>query len=127
MTGPRSARSAGSSVGSIPSMVVKVQSAGQTLSRLLANWRCQRLRRFLCEASGAVAGGLGLDRLNLGLGVAGGRGVRAGRCAGGEYLVGEWRAPFAEGLLLGQPVGVAAEVALQVRPAPWRWVGSRWL
>jgi hypothetical protein len=50
MTGPRSARSAGLLVGSTPSMVVKVQSAGQTLSRLLANWRCQRLRRLLGEA-----------------------------------------------------------------------------
>ena len=46
MTGARSARSAGLLVGSTPSMVVKVQSAGQTLSRLLANWRCQRVRRL---------------------------------------------------------------------------------
>ena len=46
ITGPRSARSAGLLVGSTPSVVVKVQSAGQTLSRLFANCRCQRLRRL---------------------------------------------------------------------------------
>ena len=56
ITGPRSARSAGLLVGSTPSMVVKVQSAGQTLSRLLANWRCQRLRRLFGLACSSSVG-----------------------------------------------------------------------
>ena len=34
-----------------------------------------------------------------------------------EHAAGELQAAFAEGLLLGESVGVAAEVALQVRPA----------
>ena len=67
MTGPRSARSAGLLVGSTPSMVVKVQSAGQTLSRLLANWRCQRLRRLLRAGVLEQLPQLGLDRGDLGL------------------------------------------------------------
>ena len=44
MTGERSARSAGLLVGSTPASTVKVHSAGQTLGRLLANRRCQRVR-----------------------------------------------------------------------------------
>src|SRR3954447_15039422 len=51
MTGARSARSAGLLVGSTPSTVVKVHSAGHTLSRLLANRRCQRVGRLLGEAA----------------------------------------------------------------------------
>ena len=46
---------------------------------------------------------------------------------GGEHAAGELEAVLAEGLLLGQPVGVAAEVALEVRPAHLALVGSRWL
>jgi hypothetical protein len=33
---------------------------------------------------------------------------------GGEHAAGELKAALAEGLLLAQPVGVAAEVALEV-------------
>jgi len=51
MTGAWSARSAGLLVGSIPSISVKVQSAGQTLSRLFANRRCQRVRLLFGEAA----------------------------------------------------------------------------
>ena len=46
MTGPRTARSAGLLVGSTPCTLVKVQSAGQTLRRLLENRRCQRVCRL---------------------------------------------------------------------------------
>ena len=51
MTGARSARSAGLLVGSTPWTVTNVQSAGQTLSRLLANGRCQRVRLLFGLAS----------------------------------------------------------------------------
>ena len=40
-----------------------------------------------------------------------------------EHAGGELQAAFAEGLLLGESVGVAAEVALQVRPAHLPLVG----
>src|SRR3954451_19745450 len=42
---------------------------------------------------------------------------RPRRRPGCPHPAGEFQALFAEGLLLGQPVGVAAEVALQMRPA----------
>ena len=42
---------------------------------------------------------------------------------GGEHVAGELEAVLAEGLLLGEPVGVAAEVALEVRPAHLAPVG----
>ena len=42
---------------------------------------------------------------------------------GGEHAAGELEAVLAEGLLLGEPFGVAAEVALQVRPAHLALVG----
>ena len=42
---------------------------------------------------------------------------------GGEHLLGERDALLAEGLLLAQTVGVAAEVALEVRPAHLALVG----
>ena len=45
------ARSAGLFVGSVSGWVVKVQSAGQTLSRLFAKRRCQRVRRLFGLAS----------------------------------------------------------------------------
>ena len=123
MTGARSARSAGLLVGSTPSMVVKVQSAGQTLSRLLANWRCQRLRAFFGEAPLEQRAQLGLDRRDLGLeSVAVVMLVLVG-APGGEHAAGELEAVLAEGLLLAQAVGVAAEVALQVRPAHLALVG----
>ncbi len=47
--------------------VVKVQSAGQTLSRLFANRRCQRLRAFFGLASSSSCAEFGLDRRDLGL------------------------------------------------------------
>ena len=55
ITGPRSARSAGLLVGSTPATVTNVQSAGQTLSRLFANRRCQRVRLLFGEASWSSA------------------------------------------------------------------------
>jgi hypothetical protein len=41
----------------------------------------------------------------------------------GEHTAGELQALLAEGLLLGQPVGVAAEVALEMGPAHLALVG----
>src|SRR2546430_10488740 len=73
MTGPRSARSAGVLVGSTRSIVLKVQSAGQTLRRLLANWRCPpvgpvfwvgALGRLL--GFGWVLGGSGRESVRVG-------------------------------------------------------------
>jgi len=55
MTGARSARSAGLLVGSTPSVVVKVYSAGQTLSRLLAKRRRQRVRLLFGLAASSSA------------------------------------------------------------------------
>ena len=76
-------------VGSTPSMVVKVQSAGQTLRRLLANWRCQRLRRFLGGGAFEQRSEFGLDLCDLGLeSVAVVVLVLVG-APGGEHLVGE--------------------------------------
>ena len=40
-----------------------------------------------------------------------------------EHPAGELEAWLAEGLLLGQPIGVATEVALQMRPAHLTLVG----
>ena len=114
MTGLRSARSAGLLVGSTPSMVVKVQSAGQTLSRLLANWRCQRLRRLFGLASSSSRSQLGLDRGDLGLESVSVVVLVLVGAPGGEHLVGEREALFAEGLLLAQAVGVAAEITLEM-------------
>ena len=42
---------------------------------------------------------------------------------GGEHAAGEPEAPLAEGLLLGQPFAMAAEVAVDVRPAHLAPVG----
>ena len=80
MTGARSARSAGLLVGSTPSVVTKVQSAGQILSRLLANRRCQRVRlllRLACSSSAVARFGSARSRPGGGRG----RGARAGRRA----------------------------------------------
>ena len=114
MTGLRSARSAGLLVGSTPSMVVKVQSAGQTLSRLLANWRCQRVAPALWAGVFEQPPQLGLDRGDLGLEPVAVVVLVLVGAPGGEHLVGEREAVFAEGLLLAQAVGVAAEITLQV-------------
>ena len=94
--------------------VVKVQSAGQILRRLLANWRCQRVRLLFGLASSSsarssvwIGGDLGLELVAVVVLVLVG-------APGGEHLLGERDALLAEGLLLGEPVGVAAEVALEV-------------
>jgi len=100
-----SARSAGLLVGSMSSIVVKVQSAGQTLRRLLANRRCQRVRLLFGLAPSSSARSAGR------------------RAKAANHPAGELQAGLAEGLLLGHPVGVAAEVALQVRPAHLALVG----
>src|SRR5271165_6786251 len=42
---------------------------------------------------------------------------------GAEYEAGQFQASFAEGLLLGESLGVAAEVALEMRPADLSAVG----
>ena len=47
---------------------------------------------------------------------------------GGEHAAGELEALLAEGLLLGEPFGVAAEVALQMWTSTLgAGAGSRWL
>ena len=116
MTGARSDRSAGLFVGSTPSIMVKVQSAGQTFSRLFANRRCQRLRAFLGEASsssvvvrsGPARSRLGGDR---------GRDARAGRRARSQTRGRSAQGHAPRRFLRTQAVGVTTEIALKVRPA----------
>jgi len=55
MTAPRRPRSAWLLVGSTPSISLKVQSAGQSLSRFLAKVRRWRLRALLSAASSSSA------------------------------------------------------------------------
>ena len=117
MTGPRRARSAGLLVGSIPSIVVKVQSAGQTLSRLLANRRCQRVRLLFGLACFEQLAEFGLDRRDLGLEPGAVVVVVLVGAPRSEHAAGELEPVLAEGLLLGQAVRVAAKVAPDVRPA----------
>ena len=123
MTGARSARSAGLLVGSTPGRVMKVQSAGQTLSRLLANRRCQRVRRLLGDGVSSSA------RSSVWIGAISALELFAVvvlvlvGAPGGEHSAGELEALFAEGLLLGETVGVAAKVPLEVRPAHLALVG----
>ena len=112
MTGPRSARSAALLVGSTPSVVVNVQSAGQILSRLLAKRRCSGCA---CFSRGVLEQRRNSSWIGLHLGfeplaVL----VLAVGAPGGEHSVGQCEAGLAEGLLFGQPFAVAAEVALQM-------------
>jgi hypothetical protein len=110
MTGPRSARSARLFVGSTPSMVVKVQSAGQTFQVVgepSVPARAAALRAGVFEQLPQ----LGLDRRDLGvepLAIL----VLLVSAPGGEHAAGELESLLAEGHLLAEPFGVAAEVAL---------------
>src|SRR5437763_3307493 len=61
-TPPPSIASARPLVGSTPLVVVKVHSAGQTLSSVLANRRCQRVRLLLADPRDDVRRQLELAR-----------------------------------------------------------------
>ena len=123
MTGPRRARSAGLLVGSTPWTVAKVHSAGQTLSRLFANRRCQRVRLLLGEASSSSCrSSVWIGAISVAKPVAVVVLVLVG-APGPEHAVGELEALLAEDLLLGESFRVAAKVALDVRPAHLAPVG----
>jgi hypothetical protein len=112
MTGPRSERSEALLVGSTPSTVTNVHSAGQILSRLLANRRWWRVRLLFRPALQQLSH-RGLDRLHL-------CDQPLAVLVLGERLPqppGERQAGIAEPPLLGQVLGAAAKVAQQVLPA----------
>src|SRR5919108_1124999 len=115
MTAPRRPRSARLLVGSTPSRTAKVQSAGQRLSRFLANWRWYfvfGLFRAACSSSApswswsCVVWARRRGALAVGLIVV----------PGGEEVAGDLDALAAELLLFGHPFAVGGEVAEQVRP-----------
>jgi hypothetical protein len=65
MTGPRSARSAALFVGSAPSTLTNVQSAGQSLGSLLAEQAVEAGARALAFGPLEQLAQLALDRLHL--------------------------------------------------------------
>ena len=118
MTAPRRPRSAWLLVGSTPSVWLKVQSAGQRLSRLLGELRGgTSVRGLLRAACSSSARSFVLERRDLALGAGPGR-RRAGRlsqAAKSSCAIRE--AGVAELLLLAHAFAVGGEVAEQVRPA----------
>src|SRR4051812_46111810 len=116
MTEPRSERSAWLLVGSTPRWSEKVQSAGQSLSRLRAIPR-------VCPVAGLPAGVGAQDRLELAPQRADAA-TQLGAVAGvlvdlpaPEQLLTDLEAGLAEGLLGSESLGMGFEVASQVRPA----------
>ena len=116
MTAPRRPRSAWLLVGSTPSVWVKVQSAGQRLSRFLANWRWYLVLGLLRAACSSSVRSLCLERRDLRL-EPGAVAVGLVAVPGGEEVVGDLEAVAAELFLLGHAFAVGGEVAEQVGPA----------
>ena len=118
MTGARSARSAGLLVGSTPSIGGEGPERGPDLEQVVGELPVPAVARVLRARRPRAAAGVRSGSARSRPGVGGGRGARAGRRARRQNtLAGELEALLAEGLLLAQPVGVAAEVALEMRPA----------
>src|SRR5665811_351202 len=124
MTAPRRPRSASLLVGSTPSMSLKVQSAGQSLSRFRAKVRWRRLRALLSAASSSSALGLLFERRDP-LDQAGAVGGPAALIPGGEQPSGDLQAGRAELLLGGEGLAVGGEVPEQVRPADLAALGLK--
>ena len=116
MTGPRSDRSAALLVGSTPSVVTNVQSAGQIFKRLLAKPRWYLFLGVFRPASLDERAEFGLDGCHL-VGEPGAVLVIAEAVPGVEETTRELEALLAEEFLGGESFGVEAEVSLEVAPA----------
>jgi hypothetical protein len=113
MPAPRRPRSAWLLVGSTPSVWVKVDSAGQRLSRFLANWRWYFVRGLLRAACSSSLRSFGLSRRGARL-QPGAVGVGLVVVSGGEEVASDLEAVVAEPFLLGHAFAVDSEVAEQV-------------
>ena len=126
MTGPRSARSAGLLVGSIAVDGGEGPERGPDLEQVVGELAVPAgspaLWAGCLRAAAGARFGSGRSRLGAGRG----RGARVGRRARRRtrWLV-SGKSVLAEGLLLAQAVGVAAEVTLDVRPAHLALVWGR--
>src|SRR5215218_5140703 len=115
MTGPRSARSAELLVGSTPSTSMKVQSAGQTLSRFLEKpqvrlWRLPFEPRRSSAFSSRLSGATSRFRRC--------RSPSAWKASQAQNSRRAISSPLLAELLLGrEAIGVGGEVSDQVRPA----------
>jgi hypothetical protein len=105
MTGPRSDRSAALLVGSTPSTVTNVQSAGQILRRLLAKPRWYLFLGFWGRLVRAGAE-LGLDRRHVALETAAVSVVAVVVPGVEEGRFGEGRGPEGAGVPGGRPAGL---------------------
>jgi hypothetical protein len=116
MTAPRRPRSAWLLVGSTPSACAKVHSAGQRLSRLLANSRWYFVLGLLRAACSSSARSFACSGAKLGLETSAVAVLLVGT-PGVEEVVRDLEAVVAELLLFGHAFAVGGEVSEQVRPA----------
>ena len=114
MTGLRSARSAGLLVGSTPSIGGEGPERGPDLEQVVGELAVPAVAPALRAGVFEQLPQLGLDRGDLGLEPVAVVVLVLVGAPGGEHRLVSGKPCLAEGLLLAEAVGVAAEVALEV-------------